>query len=158
MSSQGIPIHSPKGTLLFIRGVKERIKDPKGEDSVLKEFVRIRNEIRQSHPQLTLFHSSDSFELRHEIGIHSKIFPSWNWKTCHNCLQKLAKGEHRNSQEADSRSIKIDLDNLLHRLPERSDETENAVRCWISNMRVAGQNPNHKLSSMRLYQISSICR
>ena len=100
MSSQGIPIHSPKGTLLFIRGVKERIKDPKGEDSVLKEFVRIRNEIRQSHPQLTLFHSSDSFELRHEIGIHSKIFPSWNWKTCHNCLQKLAKGEHRNSQEA----------------------------------------------------------
>ena len=142
VSSKGIPVHSPKGTLLFIRGVKEKLNDETGTDSVLSEFVRIRNEIATNSPEIIVFHTGDCFELKHEIGVQSKLFPSWNFKTCVTCMQRLAKGKVRNSQEEESLSVKRTLELLFADLPDLSLATKEKVRRWVSNIQAAGQSPD----------------
>ena len=142
LGSQNIRIQSPFGTLLFARGLKEYLKDSKDTDSVLQLVVERTRALKESVPRLKFFHSGDAFELRHEIGIHSKIFPSWNWKTCFICLRQLKKGPPRTTQEEDSKKCKEDVTNLIALLPELSEEVKKRVRRYVSNIRYAGQNPN----------------
>src|SRR3989338_2960671 len=139
LESQNIRIQSPFGTLLFARGLKEYLKDSKDTDSVLQLVVERTRARKESVPRLKFFHSGDAFELRHEIGIHSKIFPSWNWKTCFICLRKLKKGPPRTTQEEDSKKCKEDVTNLIALLPELSEEVKKRVRRYVSNIRYAGQ-------------------
>lgn len=139
ISSHGIAIHSPKSNLLFIRGVKEHMRDTEGSDSLVKELIRVRTALLMNHPSLTAFHSGDSFELKHEFGIHSKVFPSVYWKTCHKCMRLLASSAPRLSHLNDAELVSSRMSRFLN---AADSARALKIRRWISNVCASGQGSN----------------
>lgn len=140
--SQGIAIHSPRANLLFIRGIKEHIKDTDGNDSLVSEFVRIRADISAKLPRVIIFHSGDSFEIKHELGVHSKLFESSYYKTCLPCTKLLSAGAPRERHVDDAKNVASHVKRFLDHLGIVEKTKITKIRCWIANITSAGQGPN----------------